>query len=68
MHKVSQPYQFLSAEYFKHFILFRTFKMRWTDYSGGLRAGLPGFDFKQGQDIFSLLYSVQTGSEAHSAS
>jgi hypothetical protein len=36
-------------------------------YSDELRAGRPGFDSRQGRDI-SLLYSVQTGSEAHPAS
>jgi hypothetical protein len=33
-------------------------------YSDGLRAGRPGLDSRQGQDI-SLLHSVQTGYEAH---
>jgi hypothetical protein len=31
------------------------------------QVGRPGYDFHQGQD-FSLLYSVQTGSGAHTAS
>jgi hypothetical protein len=37
-------------------------------YSEGLRAGRPGFDCRQGQEIFFLLYSVLTDSEAHPAS
>jgi hypothetical protein len=34
---------------------------------GKLKAGRPGFDSRQGQD-FSILYIIQTGSEAHSVS
>jgi hypothetical protein len=33
----------------------------------GLRAGQPGMDSRQGQDV-SLLHDVQTGSGAHPAS
>jgi hypothetical protein len=36
-------------------------------YSDGLRAGRPGFDSRQRQNV-SLLYSVQAGSGAHPAS
>jgi hypothetical protein len=36
-------------------------------YNHGLWAGRPGFDSRKGQE-FSLLYGVQTGSEAHPAS
>jgi hypothetical protein len=36
-------------------------------YSDGLRAGLPKFDSRQGQD-FSLVHNIQTGSGAHPAS
>jgi hypothetical protein len=36
-------------------------------YSDGLRAGRPGFNSWQGQDL-SFLHCVQTGSEAHPAS
>jgi hypothetical protein len=36
-------------------------------YSDCLRVGRPGFNSRQGYD-FSIFYSVQTGSEAHSAS
>jgi hypothetical protein len=32
------------------------------------RAGRPGFDSRQGQQIFYVLHSVQTGSGAHPAS
>jgi hypothetical protein len=40
-----------------------------SPYSDGLRAGWPGFDFRQRQEIFfPLLHNVQTGSRAHSAS
>jgi hypothetical protein len=36
-------------------------------YSDGLQVGWPGFDSWQGEDIY-LLYSLQTGSEAYTAS
>jgi hypothetical protein len=36
-------------------------------YIDGLGAGRPRFDSQQGQEFFSLLHSVQTGSWAHSA-
>jgi hypothetical protein len=36
-------------------------------YSGGLRAGRPGFGFRA-RGKFSLLHSVQTGSGAHPVS
>jgi hypothetical protein len=41
--------------------------IQFSRYSDGLRAGRPGFDSRQGQDL-SLLHSVQTGPEAHPAS
>jgi hypothetical protein len=34
-------------------------------YGDGLRAGRSEFDSRQGQEIFLLLHSVQTGSGAH---
>jgi hypothetical protein len=37
-------------------------------YNDGLRAGRSGFDSHHGQDLFSLLHSVQTGSDVHPAS
>jgi hypothetical protein len=67
---VSQPHSYIHGLlqgylYICFYFTYCTFEKchKLSRYSDGLRAGQPGFDFRQGK-VFFLFHSIQTGSGA----